>query len=242
MRARMAIHTSQIKCELREVLLRNKPKEMISISPKGTVPVLLLDDGTMIEESIDIMKWSFSLNDPLLILKEYQEKKNEMDFKTSVKLSGSRFVILKKNLALLERALINFMLDVHTLKFNYTEISPPLIATDSTMFGTGQLPKFENDNKATLGVYPKFLTVFAIPEAMSAICSAEGLSCIFTSPMNTVRSFETIIDIDRKDSFFLVLITLVMSSKHLAKGLVTPVTIASASPAEIIEAAKTFLS
>ena len=75
----MAIHTSQIKCELREVLLRKKPKEMISISPKGTVPVLLLDDGTMIEESIDIMKWSFSLNDPLLILKEYQEKKNEMD-------------------------------------------------------------------------------------------------------------------------------------------------------------------
>lgn len=75
----MAIHTSQIKCELREVLLRNKPKEMIDISPKGTVPVLLLDDGTMIEESIDIMKWSFSLNDPLLILEEYQEKKNEMD-------------------------------------------------------------------------------------------------------------------------------------------------------------------
>ena len=104
------------------------------------------------------------------------------------------------------------------------------------------LPKFENYNKATLGVYPKFLTVFAIPEAMSAICSAEGLSCIFTSPMNTVRSFETIIDIDRKDSFFLALITLVMSSKHLAKGLVTHVTIASASPAEIIEAAKTFLS
>ena len=79
MRARMAIHTSQIKCELREVLLRNKPKEMIDISPKGTVPVLLLDDGTMIEESIDIMKWSFSLNDPLLILEEYQKKKNEMD-------------------------------------------------------------------------------------------------------------------------------------------------------------------
>lgn len=79
MRARMAIYTSQITCELREVLLRNKPKEMIDISPKGTVPVLLLDDGMMIEESIDIMKWSFSLNDPLLILEEYQENKNEMD-------------------------------------------------------------------------------------------------------------------------------------------------------------------
>ena len=51
------------------------------------------------------------------------------------------------------------------------------------------LPKFENDNKATLVVYPKFWTVFAIPEAMSAICSSEGLSCIFTSPINTVRSF-----------------------------------------------------
>ena len=68
-----------------------------------------------------------------------------MDFETATKLSGSRFVVLKDKLALLERALINFMIDVHTKKFNYVEISPPLIVNEKTMFGTGQLPKFEKD-------------------------------------------------------------------------------------------------
>ena len=68
-----------------------------------------------------------------------------MDFETSIKLSGSRFVVLKGKLALLERALINFMMDTHTIKFNYTEISPPLIVNEKVMFGTGQLPKFEDD-------------------------------------------------------------------------------------------------
>ena len=72
-------------------------------------------------------------------------KLNGIDFETSVKLSGSRFVVLKDKFALLERALINFMLDVHTKEFNYTEISPPLIVNEDVMFGTGQLPKFESD-------------------------------------------------------------------------------------------------
>ncbi len=73
------------------------------------------------------------------------EKENLIDFDTSIKLSGSRFVVLKGKIALLERALINFMLDTHTLKFNYTEISPPLIVNENVMYGTGQLPKFEDD-------------------------------------------------------------------------------------------------
>jgi len=68
-----------------------------------------------------------------------------MDFDTATKTSGSRFVFLKGDLALLERAISNFMLDFHTKKFAYQEVSPPLIVSDSTMFGTGQLPKFEND-------------------------------------------------------------------------------------------------
>ena len=72
-------------------------------------------------------------------------KKNEIDFDTSIKLSGSRFVVLKDKIALLERALINFMLDTHTNEFKYIEISPPLIVNEETMFGTGQLPKFEDD-------------------------------------------------------------------------------------------------
>ena len=68
-----------------------------------------------------------------------------IDFDISIKLSGSRFVVLKDKIALLERALINFMLDVHTKEFKYTEISPPLIVNEDVMFGTGQLPKFEDD-------------------------------------------------------------------------------------------------
>ena len=68
-----------------------------------------------------------------------------MDFDTAAKTSGARFVFLKGKLAMLERAISNFMLDCHIKKFGYQEISPPLIVTDNTMFGTGQLPKFEND-------------------------------------------------------------------------------------------------
>ncbi len=70
---------------------------------------------------------------------------NTIDFDTSTKLSGARFVVLKNRIALLERALINFMLDIHTTEFKYTEISPPLIVNEDVMFGTGQLPKFEED-------------------------------------------------------------------------------------------------
>ena len=73
------------------------------------------------------------------------EKNNQIDFKNSSKLSGSRFVILNRNFALLERALINFMLDIHINKFSYEEISPPLLVNENVMFGTGQLPKFEED-------------------------------------------------------------------------------------------------
>ena len=72
-------------------------------------------------------------------------RENQIDFETSAKLSGSRFVVLKNKMALLERALINFMLDTHTTKFEYTEISPPLIVNEDVMFSTGQLPKFEED-------------------------------------------------------------------------------------------------
>ncbi len=73
------------------------------------------------------------------------ENLNLMDFDTATKTSGSRFVFLKGKLAELERAISNFMLDIHTKDFGYQEISPPLIVTEDTMFGTGQLPKFEND-------------------------------------------------------------------------------------------------
>jgi seryl-tRNA synthetase len=68
-----------------------------------------------------------------------------MDFERAAKVSGARFVYLKGALARLERALASFMLDLHTDQFGYTEVNPPLMVRDHTMFGTGQLPKFEED-------------------------------------------------------------------------------------------------
>jgi len=68
-----------------------------------------------------------------------------LDFDLATKTTGSRFVFVKDKLAYLERAISNFMIDTHVLKNGYTEISPPLLASENTMFGTGQLPKFEND-------------------------------------------------------------------------------------------------
>jgi seryl-tRNA synthetase len=68
-----------------------------------------------------------------------------MDFETAAKLSGARFVVLKKGLARLERAIGQFMLDLHTNEHGYTEVNPPLLVRDEVMFGTGQLPKLEDD-------------------------------------------------------------------------------------------------
>jgi len=76
---------------------------------------------------------------------EIGEKLNMLDFELATKTTGSRFVFVKDKLATLERAISNFMIDTHTKNNGYIEISPPLMATDNTMYGTGQLPKFEND-------------------------------------------------------------------------------------------------
>jgi seryl-tRNA synthetase len=72
-----------------------------------------------------------------------------MDFEAAAKLSGARFVVLKKGLARLERAIGQFMLDLHTNEHGYTEINPPLMVRDAAMFGTAQLPKFGDDQFST---------------------------------------------------------------------------------------------
>jgi seryl-tRNA synthetase len=68
-----------------------------------------------------------------------------MDFEAAAKLSGARFVVLKKGLARLERAIGQFMLDLHTTEHGYDEVNPPLLVRDDAMFGTAQLPKFRDD-------------------------------------------------------------------------------------------------
>ena len=88
------------------------------------------------------------------------EKLGMLDFDLATKTTGSRFVFVKDKFALLERAISNFMLDTHILKNGYKEISPPLLASENSMYGTGQLPKFENDQfeiKLDDGAERKFL-------------------------------------------------------------------------------------
>ncbi len=76
-----------------------------------------------------------------------------MDFEAAAKMSGARFVVLKGALARLERALAQFMLDLHTGEFGYTEVSPPLLVRDTALYGTGQLPKFASDQFRTTDGY-----------------------------------------------------------------------------------------
>ena len=128
-----------------QIKVKNEIDLMLS-----TLPNLALDDvpvgrdensNRIIQEVGEVKKFTF---EPI---SHYQigKKLHLMDFDVAAKTSGARFVFLKGKLALLERAISNFMLDCHTKEFGYEEISPPLIVKDSTMFGTGQLPKFESE-------------------------------------------------------------------------------------------------
>ena len=107
-----------------DVPIGKDEKDNIEVSKSGTIP-----------------KFDFTPKSHY----ELGEQLNMLDFDLATKTSGSRFVFVKSKLALLERAISNFMLDIHTTKNGYEEISPPLLASENTMFGTGQLPKFEND-------------------------------------------------------------------------------------------------
>ena len=83
---------------------------------------------------------------------EIGEALGMMDFEAAARLSGARFVVLKGKLARLERALAQFMLDLHTEHHGYQEVAPPLLVRDPAMFGTAQLPKFKDDQFAAVGL------------------------------------------------------------------------------------------
>jgi seryl-tRNA synthetase len=112
----------------------NIPADDVPVGPDEDANVELRKAGTI--PSFDFApKQHFEIGEALGL----------MDFETAAKLSGSRFVVLKGPLARLERALTQFMLDLHTDQHGYTEVNPPLLVRDDTMFGTAQLPKFEED-------------------------------------------------------------------------------------------------
>jgi seryl-tRNA synthetase len=106
-----------------------------------------------------------------------------MDFATAARLSGARFVVLKKGLARLERAIGQFMLDLHTNEHGYTEINPPLLVRDDVMFGTGQLPKFEDDQ--FWAVRGELLT--AVDENVAATADRSDAQLLLSSRLTQLR-------------------------------------------------------
>ncbi|MGC9958943.1 serine--tRNA ligase [Roseiarcus sp.] len=118
----------------------------------AAIPNLPADDtpdGNDESDNVELRRWGKppaleGMNKPREHF-EIGEALGLMDFETAAKLSGARFVVLKGALARLERALEQFMLDLHTNEHGYTEVSPPVLVRDAAMFGTAQLPKFEDD-------------------------------------------------------------------------------------------------
>jgi seryl-tRNA synthetase len=126
--------------ELRNLLaaIPNNPAADVPVGPDADANVVLRKFGEPKKFPFQ-PKQHFEIGEALVL----------MDFETAAKLSGARFVVLKGALARLERALAQFMLDLHTSEHGYTEVAPPLLVRDDTMFGTAQLPKFRDDQFST---------------------------------------------------------------------------------------------
>ena len=124
---------------------KNKLDKILSNIPN--IPNLDVPDGKDENDNVEVLKSGKITEFDFKPKSHYElgENLKMLDFDLATKTTGSRFVFVMDKLALLERALSNFMLDTHVNQNKYQEISPPLIASDNTMFGTGQLPKFEND-------------------------------------------------------------------------------------------------
>ena len=142
--------SKKISLEIKDLIERQSSSQKDLDEIVSSLPNLALNDvpigndeksNKLIKKEGKVKNFSYKIKSHI----ELGNKNKNIDFDTSIKLSGSRFVVLKDKFALLERALINFMLDTHINEFKYTEISPPLIVNEDVMFGTGQLPKFEED-------------------------------------------------------------------------------------------------
>jgi len=129
----------------KQLVIQKKINSIIS-----NIPNIPLDDVPVGKDenfNVEILKFGNISNFDFKPKSHTQlgESLNMLDFDLATKTTGSRFVFVKGKLALLERAITNFMLDTHVNMNGYQEVSPPLLASENTMYGTGQLPKFEND-------------------------------------------------------------------------------------------------
>ena len=134
--------------EVWEAAVKDAEEELAELM--AGLPNIPLDDvprGQDEDDNVEVRRWGKS-RDFNFEPKEHDDLGADlrmMDFETAAKMSGARFVVLSGGLARMERALGQFMLDLHTTEFGYTEVSPPVLVRDEAVFGTGQLPKFEED-------------------------------------------------------------------------------------------------
>jgi seryl-tRNA synthetase len=138
-----------------ETLVGTKLRDLLAALPN--IPAPDVPPGEDEAGNVEIRRWGDASKLPagrLNAPKDHVElgaALGGMDFEAAARMSGSRFVVLKKEIARLERALGQFMLDLQTVEHGYTEISPPLLVKDEALFGTGQLPKFAEDLFKTTG-------------------------------------------------------------------------------------------
>jgi seryl-tRNA synthetase len=128
-----ALKTAEASLHNALAAIPNLPADDVPVGPDETANVEIRRHGR--PKGLNMAKQHFEIGEAMRL----------MDFETAAKISGARFVVLKGSLARLERALGNFMIDLHTREHGYTEVNPPLIVRDETMFGTAQLPKFAED-------------------------------------------------------------------------------------------------
>ena len=116
--------------------------------PHSSVPV-----GADENDNVEVRRWGIPGEYDFMVKDHVDlgENLGFMDYESASKLAGSRFVVLKGQLAMLHRALAQFMLNLHVMEHGYTEINVPLLVNAQTLYGTGQLPKFEDDQFSTVG-------------------------------------------------------------------------------------------
>lgn len=136
---------SKLELELADDKLNNFLSTLPNI-PADDVP-----EGVSEKDNVEVKKVGIIKPKDFEAKQHFQigEELGLMDFTDAAKISGSRFVILKKDLSRLHRALVNFMIDVHTSKFGFEEITPPVLVRDNAMYNVGQLPKFDEDSYKT---------------------------------------------------------------------------------------------
>ncbi|MBD24092.1 MAG: serine--tRNA ligase [Candidatus Marinimicrobia bacterium] len=147
-----AIKKKMTELEDEERCLSERLQSSILVLPN--IPHELVPEGRDESANVELRRWNTETNFDFEV-KDHADlgiALGLMDFEQAAAMSGAIFVVLKGQLALLERAIAQFMLDIHTIENGYTEINPPLLVYDGALIGTGQLPKFSEDLfKATTG-------------------------------------------------------------------------------------------